>query len=63
MDRFEKVEQLIVKAKESAAHMDTEMPDYVAMENVDITPVTQEAIGPADPDKTHRGYVREKRKE
>lgn len=61
MDRFKKVEKLIEKARESAENMDFEIPDYVAMEHVDITPVAQEAIGPDDPEKTHRGYVRAKK--
>lgn len=59
MSKFEKVEKLIEKAKESAEHMDFKIPDYVALENVDITPVAQEAIGPDDPGKTHPGFARE----
>lgn len=62
MDRFKKVEKLVEKARASAEHMEPEIVDLIAMEHVDITPVSQEAIGPADPKKTHRGYVRDERK-
>lgn len=62
MDRFKKVEKLIEKARESAKHMEPEVVDLIAMEHVDITPVSQEAIGPPGSKNTHRGYVREERK-